>query len=299
MIWSRIKSILKVTGISFLFFLFFLVMTFPFQRLAPKVSGFIESGLQSALGLRASCHLLGFDLAFPLGIKWSSLSCTNSFGEPLLSFGDTRINVLPGYQKVSAGVDKGTLTLKMNAGLRSAPTRISGELSSVSLATLSPLISAGISRASPAVRDIRLEGLAEGSFEIPLRSFATEPGALDIEFKGLKLPDQSTLKMIGLKELPFKRAVIKATSSAGKLNFTNVEFLSDHLSGKVEGSMDLNDEFSKSIPNVLLKWSVQKSDALMSSPIGSFLANSPCPSPDAQGFCSRRITRMQDFSPAF
>lgn len=293
--WRKIKNVLKYVGAGLGLFLVFLFLTFPFQRLGPKISSVIEQGLSSVTGGRTACQLQGFDFRFPLGVQWEKLLCTDTFGGPLISLDHTSATLLPGYQKFSSRMEGGSLEVKTNAGIKSGPSFIEGTLQDVPLKNLSPLLGGLISRMNPAIRDLKIEGRIQGEFEIPLKSFASKPGAINLDIKGFKLPQQSALNLIGLKELPFSKATIKATSSAGKLTVSDISFLSDHLSGKVEGGMDLNDELGLSTPNLTLKWNVQKSDALLSTPVGTFLASAPCPNPDAQGFCSKRVTRMQDF----
>ncbi len=294
MFWNYVKTGLKYFGIGFAFFVIFLMMTFPFQRLGPKVSGLIEMALQNFSGSQVSCTLTGFGYHFPFGASWDTLTCTDSFKGPILVLKSSTLTLLPGYQSLNANLEKGSLHLKANAGFKSPPSQVSGTIENLSLKELSPFISAMISRAQPAVRNIQLDGAVFGKFEIPLKDYVTKAGAIDLEFRNFKLPTQSTLDLIGLKELPFKKAVLKANISAGKLSFSDVSFLSDHLSGKVEGNVELNPEFSKSAPNFTLKWSVQRSDALLSSPFGQILANAPCPNRDSEGFCNRRISRMED-----
>jgi len=293
--WQKVKVLLKYAGAGFALFSIFLFLTFPFQRLGPKISSGLETLFSSFTGGRTTCSIQSFDFHFPLGVEWEHLSCSDTFGNVLVNLGKTSATLLPGYQKVSGVLEGGSFLIKSNAGIRSAPSFVEGTMNDVALKNLSPLISSLISRVSPAIRDLKIEGSLQGNFEIPLQSLATKPGSIDITIKNFKLPQQSTLNLIGLKDLPFSKATIKATSSAGKLTISDISFISDHLSGKVEGSMDLNDDLALSTPNLSLKWNVQKSDALLSTPVGSFLASSPCPSPDSQGFCSRRVTRMQDF----
>ena len=229
--WPKIKKGLKVFGLGFLFFVVFALLTFPFARLGPKVSAQIERFLRASLRQPVTCSIHGFHFALPFGVKADQLSCADVGGQPFLQLQDWRFVLLPSYQTFTGAMDGGRIALTLNAGVNSGPSIIKGELNAVPMKSLSPFVSQLISRANPAVRDIRFEGNADGTFEIPLRDFSSKPGSIDLQFKGLKLPSQPTLQLIGLKELPFSKAVVKATMSGGKLNLSDVQLMSEHLSG--------------------------------------------------------------------
>lgn len=294
--WPIIKKILKIGGLGLAALVVFLILTFPFARLGPKLATQIENALGAALGMRLNCQLTGFDIALPLGVQWHELNCSDSTSATVLDVLDGRMTLLPSYQKITGTISGGKFEIRANAGLKSAPTKISGNLEQLPLKSLSPLLSAGISKLSPAVRNLEFDGKLTGEFDLPLKNFSKNPGSFNIDIKGFKLPAQPTLNLIGLKELNFTKATLKGNLSAGKFTTSDIALLSEHLSGKAEGSIELNEEFMKSLPNLTLKWKVARSDAIMSTPIGSILANSPCPSPDAENFCAKKITRMQDFS---
>lgn len=299
MIWLRVKGWLKIAGIGLVFLVIFLIGTFPFSRLGPKISLQLEKVLSQVFSTKVTCQVIGFGFQLPFGFGWDHLICHDVSGNALIELKNSQITALPGYQKVSGKLDKGSFSVITNAGLRSGPTRIEGDLRQIPLEQISPIISMAISKASPFVRDLKFEGLVTGKFELPLKSVTTSPGSVDLEFKDFRLPEQSMIKQIGLKDLPFKRSVLKAVMSAGKISITEVAFLSDHVSGKVEGGADLKDPLAQSMLNLTLKWQIQKSDALLASTFGPLLASAPCPNQDAQGFCARKVTRIQELGMNF
>jgi len=290
---------IKLTLAGLSLFVAFLFVTFPFPRLKPLVVKELQRAIQGFAGVTVACDLQGFNFHFPLGIKWSRLQCVDSRGQNFLELSDVTLTTLPKYQTLQGSVGSGTLEIKANAGIGSAPSRLSARLEKVPLESLSSLVSNLITRANPMVRDLQFAGSLTGSAEIPLADYRTRPGSLQLEIRGFKLPPQSNLKMIGLVQgLDFSKSVIKANLSGGKLTISEAAFLSDHISGKAEGSVDLAESISQSTANLTLKWQVKRSDAIMSAPLGMAIASAPCPNADSEGFCTRKISRFSDLTKA-
>lgn len=294
------KRTLKTLAIGFGFLVFFLFVTFPYSRLAPKLRHLIETGIRSNFGISVNCEIENFDLYFPVGIQWSKLSCLTYADERFLEITDGKLLLLPSHQSLSGRIGKGDVSFKANAGLRSMPSRISSRFGNVPLEQLTPiLLAAGNRMNSNVPRQMKITGVLNGTFDLPLTQPQKENGSLDLRMDSLAIPSQSLLDLIGLKDLTFSKATAKASITGGKLTIVDTQFLSDHLSAKVDGQMDLQDEIAKSAGSISLKWKVSKSDALLSTPIGQMLAHSPCPSPDTEGFCTRKIQRLSEMNTMF
>jgi type II secretion system protein N len=286
-----IRSIVKWSLLGLSLFVLFLVLTFPFSRLGRPVAQMIEQALMTNLGLRASCQIQGLHLSFPLGLRWELLHCKNAQGLDLLQLRSGRVSLLPGMQSFSATWGQGQIQLKPAISLSGQISRISGDLTALSLTDLSPLLGALISRMNPAVSGLLLEGSLNSNFDLPFKNLARASGSLDLQLQNLKLPNQALLRMIGLNELSFKTSEVRAALSSGTVTISSAQFLSEHLSGKAEGTLSVGETWAESTPNIMLKWKVTRSDALMSSFIGSQLVNAPCPTPDSEGFCTQRLQR--------
>jgi len=288
---------IKVTGIGLVLFVVFLALTFPFPRLRPLIVKQLQNAIQISTNTTVSCDLQGFNFHLPLGVKWDRLLCIDMRGQTFFEISDVVLTTLPSYQTLKGSIGSGKLELKANAGIKSAPSHLEAKLSAIPLDIISPLISTLITKVNPMVRDLQFAGSLSGSVDLPLSGYRTRPGSLNLEIKGFRLPPQGNLKMIGLVQgLDFSKSILKANLSGGKLSISEAAFLSDHLSGKVEGSLELAEVFSQSSGNLTLKWLVKRSDALMASPIGSLLATSPCPNPDSEGFCTRKVNRISDLT---
>ena len=290
---------IKLTLAGLFLFVVFLLLTFPFPRLKPIVVKEMQRAIQGFAGTSISCDLQGFNFHFPLGVKWSRLQCIDPRGQNFLELNDVTLITLPKYQSLKGSIGSGTLDVTTNAGLGSAPSQLTARINQVPLESLSSLISNMITKANPMVRDLQFAGSLTGSVELPLTDYRIRPGSLQVEIKGFKLPPQSNLKMIGLVQgLDFSKSVVKANLSGGKLTISEAAFLSDHISGKAEGSIDLAETLNQSAGNLTLKWQVKRSDAIMSAPLGMAIASAPCPNPDSEGFCTRKISRFSDLTKA-
>jgi hypothetical protein len=96
-----------------------------------------------------------------------------------------------------------------------------------------------------------------------------------------------------VKDLNFSKSSLKVGLSNGKMTLSDVNFISDQLSGKAEGNIEISEDLKKSMGNLTLKWKLEKSDAVLSSLLGPMLVNN-CPSPDSEGFCTRRYQRLSE-----
>lgn len=290
---------IKISGLGLVLFLVFLFLTFPFPRLKPLIVKQLQDAIQRSLSTTVSCDLQGFDFHFPLGFQWDRLQCLDLRGQTFLELSEVTITTLPNYQSIKGLIGSGSLEVKANAGFKSAPSHLEVKLDKIPLDKVSSLVSLGISRINPLIRDLQVAGALSGSVDLPLVGYRTKPGSFNLEIRGFRLPPQSTLKTIGLVQgLDFSKSLIKANLSAGKLSISEAAFISDHLSGKAEGSIELAEVIAQSTANLTLKWQVKRSDALMSSQFGALIAMAPCPSPDSEGFCTRKINRLSDLTKA-
>ncbi|MBN8555980.1 MAG: type II secretion system protein GspN [Deltaproteobacteria bacterium] len=287
------RNIIQTILLGLALFIFFLIFTFPFSRLGPKVQVAIENGFKNFMQTPVNCDLDGFNYSFPFGIKWKNLSCRN-LRDSILEVSNGNLSFFPS-QKVSGQIGAGKFQISTDIGIKKSPSRVSAQLDSIPMEKISPLVMVLVARANPLLpRDMKMTGKLQGKMDWPLKNLSKESGALDLKFDALTLPEQSLLRQIGLKNLVFSKADIKANLNLGKLTFTDTAFLSPHLSGKVDGQADLQDDLAKSTASLNLKWKVQRSDAMQSSMLGAILLAAPCPSPDSEGFCTRRINRLAD-----
>ena len=287
------RNIIQTSLLGLSLFILFLIFTFPFSRLGPKVQITIENGLKSLTQTTVNCDLEGFDYSFPFGVKWKNLSCRN-LRDSILEISNGSLSVFPS-QKIAGQMGAGSFQATTSMGLKKSPSRISAQFESIPTEKISPLIMVFVSRLNPLLpRDMKMTGKLQGKIDWPLKNLTKESGSIDLKIDSLNLPEQSLLKQIGLKTLAFSKADMKANLQAGKLSIAEAAFLSPHLSAKVEGQADLQDDLSKSTANLSLKWKVQRSDAMQSSMLGAILLAAPCPSPDSEGFCTRRITRISE-----
>lgn len=295
------KKILKTLGLGIFFLIFFLILTFPFSRLLPKARQLLQDSLRNALGSNVTCDIEGLGFSLPMGLAWSAVNCDDAAGKSLIALSEGSLSLWLGSQTLRSSLGKNSsMHLSADAGLKGNPSRITIELEKVSLEKLTPMLLALLGKANPGVasfaKGAKLLGAISGRIDMPLKNFKRASGQVDLNIEGLKLPSQSLLDLIGLPELSFTKSAVKATLNAGKLNISEANFISSQLSGKAEGTAQLDEPLSKSIPNITVKWKVEKSDALRSTPWGKLLTEAPCPSPDSDSFCTKRIARMSDLS---
>lgn len=290
-----IKKIFQILALSLVLLTIFLVLTFPYGRLTPKVKQLLEQSLSQGLSLQSTCSLEGLDYAFPLGVQFQKLVCTDDIqNQKVLDLSEAQILVLPGFQKLSAQIGRGEMTLSFNSGLGSPPSRIKADFNAVPIDKVMPLLGAALNRINYLIpKNLKAEGQLQGSLDWPLKLGPTQSGQIDLTFKNLKFPQQSQLDNLGFKDLQFSKSNLKVLLSRGKLSFSDVSFLAQALSAKVEGQMELAEDLKKSMGALSIKWKVEKSDAMMASILGRVLATT-CPSPDSEGFCTKRISRFSE-----
>lgn len=295
-----IKTILKTIAASIFFLVLFFVITFPFQRFTPKARLFLERGLQN-IGFQADCSIEGLDIEYPLGIQWRKLGCYQG-AQTIFETAEGSLVTLPKRQHFETSIGKGSLVVKTNANLKSPMTEISASLTNVPIDRIAPLILAAISAHNPRLmipKTLKLEGALVGNIDLPLQSIDKKSGRIDLQFLNFKIPQQSLSELYGLKDLAFTKGTIKADLKSGKLTIGDISVLSPEVSLKIEGSLDLKEEILKSAGPITIKWKIQKSDALMGSPMGSSLANFACPSQDSEGFCSKKYQRLSEIFGTF
>lgn len=298
-----IKKILLVSSFSLFCLFLFLIITFPLERVGPRIARVVESNLSRSLRGTYECQLDDLSLHFPLGFQSSKFSCQSN-RENLFNFHDLSVTLLPWVIRVSSGIGQGQMDLQIQKSLFSMSfTKLDVSFQDTPLTNLMPLIFQMAKQVSPAVIGIEMTGMLQGEASIPLIEFSKKSGHLDIQIKNFKLPAQSTLELIGLTELNFQIAQAKAGLEDGVLDIQEIAFIAPEMGGKVNGSLKLDEEnMMDSSGELTLKWKFQKSDALLNSLLGPQLLNGPCPSPDSQGFCTRKINRLSEvmtlFSPA-
>lgn len=287
------KKIIKSISLGLFFLMFFLVWTFPYSRLGPKIQTLLEKNLQQLLGADVQCSVTDFDFALPLGFQWEDLDCRT--GEtPVFQLKKARLSILF-RQELSGQIGKGRLILATNLGFKSPPSRVRLELQNTELTDLSRFTALLLHHWNPIIpTTLDFAGALSGVIDLPLRNFQKEKGSIDITVDKFRFPQQPFLELIGLKGLNFSKSAIKASLEGGRLSIKDAAFLSDTISGKAEGSIDLLDDLMKSSAALTLKWKIQKTGALLSAPMGQVLANFPCPNADSDGFCSKKVNRLAD-----
>lgn len=272
--------------------LFFMVLTFPFSRLGSVVESGLESGLGAALNTKIDCRLEDFRVNFPVSLNWSLLNCSiPRSNTQLFSFENSKFSLSLGSHRFETKIGNGRMDLKLH-GLTSFD-RVEGSLAQVELKEFLPIILYFANRANPNVPlDLKVEGSLTGKYTLPLKDLHQESGELNIKVANMALPGQPLLDLIGLSELKFSKASLSADLKEGKLLTKDIEAVSAMVSGKVEGDMALDEDLMKSKGDLRLKWKVEESDALLSSPFGQVILNAPCPSPDSNRFCTKRVTRL-------
>lgn len=273
----------------------FVLITFPFNRLGPKISGAAEQALTELFRERHQCSVSGFGLQLPLGISMEAFECRGRVDE-LFRLENVKLISLPFHQSFSFNLGEGSAEFSTNSSFGGMPSKVSGELAQLSVEKLLPIVLALNSRFGQRLFiEPKLAGSVTGSFEFPTQDFPSSNGAVNLSFEGLKLPPQPILDWIGLRELEFSKAAANIQLTDGNLVFNDVAFLSSELSGKIEGNMQLAQPLGDSSGDLQLKWRVKRSDAILSSDFGPGLL-AFCPSPDAQGFCTQRLSRLSNLT---
>lgn len=300
-----ITRILKTTALVIFLLVVFFLMTFPFERVGPKIARLIEQSLvQMSAGPPPRCEVQGFGLSFPFGVGMEKLRCDAGGTEALLEARDVKITGLPFSQSVAMKLGTGSLALHTNISPFSfRPTQVRAELSKVPLAVLTPFFPAILRFLNPSatafITGLKLDGALSGKLEIPFTPIFRSDGLVDLRFEEFRLPNQGLLDMIGLREIRFTTAVARMSLKQGRLEISEFAFLSESLSAKAGGQFKFEENFDASSGAIELKWQVVASDALRASLVGPQLLNAECPNPDSQRFCTRRLTRPSDFAQLF
>lgn len=294
MIWSWTKTILGILAL----FLFFLFITFPFERIGPRLAKGLESAVVQTLRIpEPQCELLGFALALPFSIKVKNLRCIDNQNREILALSNLRLTPFPFRQTLQAEIGDGRLSILSNfSPLSQKLTHLQVEMQSLDIQKLSASFLPLLQKSNPFIPPIELVGTINGKLDIPLTPLHQSSGLIDLNLQGFKIPSQRSLESFGISEVTFSQSVAKLQLTQGRLEITDFGFLSDLFSTKATGSFQFNQNFDASNGNIELKWKIVASDALRNNPFGSQLLRMDCPNPDAQGFCTRRMSRVSDFS---
>jgi type II secretion system protein N len=277
----------------------FFVISFPVHRIGPILSGQLEKTLSSSLRGSYKCEVEGLRPSITLGASIDSLSCSQA-REEFFNFQDLRLTALPFHQSLSVKMGPGQMKLSTDVGFSGTPSKIQADLSKVELTPVMPIV-------YQALRGLRMnlpiqpevEGSVDADISFPVSEIHRKSGHLKLDIADLKLPSQSFLELIGLTELKFDESTADLELDEGLLRINKLDLVSKHLSAKISGEMQLQENIADSQGDLLFKWKIQKSDALLTSMFGPTLANTDCPSPDDQGFCTRSISRFSEIGQIF
>lgn len=273
-------------------FLFFLLLTFPYSRLGPKLESALERALQLSFGRQVDCTIEGFNLTLPFGFSWNAMRCEVMQNRSLFEFGTGRYQFFFTSHSLQTKIGEGQIKAHLSGGFRS-PSHVELDLEMVPLAHFLPGTLLFANRINPRIPiDLKIEGFLMGQVNFPLQDLPSKNGAINLSLNNLKLPKQPLLDLISLDEIKFSKAVIKASLENGKLEVQEVEAKSPLATGKAEGFIKFEEDINKSTADLKLKWKIQESDALRSTPVGQIMINSPCPSQDTESFCTKRVTRL-------
>lgn len=293
------KWVVRLLVGVFLFFVFVL-LSFPWNRLAPRLSQLMSSFLTQEFRKPYNCDIKSLSILWNLKISIEDLRCTDITGADLIDFDKMEIRVLPFLQSLHLRMDSGEINASTNSAFGGTPSSLELKIKDVQVSRVLPLVlSAANAFLFPTVTNLIVEGLVSGSVQWPLKKMANSNGEIKIDLTRLNVPQQSYLELLGLPEINFKPTKIDLDLQKGVLNFKEASISSEFLSGKLEGQWNMTENLAESNGDLLLKWKIQSSDAMRNSFVGQMLLNAPCPSPDALGFCTRRITRIVDFQTLF
>lgn len=283
----------------FLFFVFVL-LSFPWNRLAPRLAQLMSNFFTQEFRKPYTCEIKDLSTLWNLKIKFDGLKCTDVSGADLIDFDKIEIRVLPFVQSLHLQMNSGEIQASTNSAFGGAPSNLELKLKDIQVSRVLPLVlSAANAFLFPTVTNLLVDGMISGSVQWPLKNMANSNGEIQIDLSRLNLPQQSYLELLGLPEISFSPTKIDLELQKGVLNFKEAAISSEFLSGKLEGQWSMTENLSESNGDLLLKWKIQSSDAMRNSFVGQMLLNAPCPSPDALGFCTRRITRISDFQTLF
>jgi len=275
-----------------------LVLTFPTERLAPRISRQAEKALSSVLGPSVQCSSSEFGFAFPLQAKLSNFACSQG-RDSVFQFENIYIGLGIFSQSLRLETPRGAMSLSGRFLPSFSPSRIHAEFESFPIESIAPLLFEALKSQVRNMVQPELEGQLLGEIDLPVQEYWKSNGQIDLQFQNLRLPSQSMLDLIGLRELKFDTSKLKATLTNGKLKIEEAQFLSSSLSGKASGQLELQEAIMDSTGDLSLKWKVVQSTALQSSLLGPQLLQAPCPNPDPEGFCTRKINRLSEIQSLF
>ncbi|MGA0163787.1 MAG: type II secretion system protein GspN [Bdellovibrionota bacterium] len=286
--------------VGFFLFFVFVLLSFPWNRLAPRLAQLMSNFLTQEFRKPYTCDIKDLSTLWNLKISIVGLKCTDFSGAELIDFDKVEIRALPFTQSLYLQMDSGEINAYTNSAFGGAPSNLDLKIKDIQVSRVLPLVlSAANAFLFPTVTNLIVEGMISGSVQWPLKNMATSNGEIKIDLSRLNVPQQSYLELLGLPEISFKPTKIDLDLQKGVLNFKEAALSSDFLSGKLEGQWNMTENLSESNGDLLFKWKIQSSDAMRNSFVGQMLLNAPCPSPDALGFCTRRITRVADFQTLF
>lgn len=284
--------------ISLSFFVLFFILTFPTERLAPRISQQAEKILSQLLGPGVQCETSDFGFAFPLKIKLRDFVCQQG-RDSILNFKNIYLGFGLFSQSLRLETLKGSMQISGSFLPSLSPSRISADFDHFPIESIAPLVFEILRGQIRNIVQPELQGEIDGKLDLPIKEFWKSNGSVDLQFPSLQLPSQSMLELIGLQELKFNTAELKANLSNGKLKIESAQFLSNELSGKAAGELELQEAIMDSTGDLSLKWKIVRSTALQSSLLGPQLLQAPCPSQDSDGFCTKKINRLSEIQSLF
>ncbi|PIR22699.1 MAG: type II secretion system protein GspN [Deltaproteobacteria bacterium CG11_big_fil_rev_8_21_14_0_20_45_16] len=296
-----IRRWFSIIGFGLFLFVIFVMLTFPFERIGPRISRQLEQSLYDVFRTTLSCELSGFGFHLPLGVRADLIVCKGRRPSESFQVSDLKLRLLPFSQRASFKMGEGSAEIHTNFGFSTHLKNLRANIRNLDIKQILPLVYQLI-RNSGALVLIQpdVEGQLNAQLDLPIDSWPKGTGSIELEAAKLKLPTQPALEFIGLNDLNFDEAKLKAELKDSKLSIKTFNLLSTPLSAKLTGDLDLDGASLMTAKGTLLfKWKVQQSDALMSSQFGSILLDAPCSSPDAQGFCAKSITQLQEITRIF
>lgn len=291
--WKRWIGLLFISVVCFFVFL---IATFPYERLSPFVEEAAEEILSQTFQESTDCRVQSFNLNWRLQLTMDDFRCEQRWGS-LFELKEVRLGVTPFSHSFQAELGEGRLRVRNGFSLFAQEFRsTSGQMDNLAVEEIAPIFFR-VARQLGAQQliEIDLEGRLNGHWSLPLkRIHESGRGELELQLSPFRVPSQQALDFIGLPEITFERSVIELELDNGRVDFTEIALISDDISGKVEGHLELAEDFINSSGNIALKWKIRESDALRSGPMGMQLLNMPCPNPDDEGFCTHRYRRLSD-----
>ncbi len=288
------------TLIGLLLFVIFVILTFDWGRLNPRLAQWMSSSLSSMFRRSYVCEISNLQVRWNLKIKLEGLKCSDTGGQTLIHFDELDLWIMPFYQNLRVRMGSGFFEASTNSKLGGSPSTLRASLVDLQISRFSVLLlSLANSFLFPTVTNVLIEGLISGSISWPLKNQTSSNGEIKLNLSRILLPQQSYLELLGLPEININPTKLNLELQKGVLSFKEAALTSDFFSGKLEGQLSVAESFAESTGDMIFKWKVQSSDALKNSLIGQILLNTPCPSPDALGFCTRRLNRLSDFQTVF